>query len=42
MKKKASIADINEFLNQEYRAKITPDELAEIVYINKHYLTKSL
>ncbi len=39
-KKKASVADVKEFLDREYGSKITLDGLAEKFYINKYYLTK--
>lgn len=39
-KKKASVADVKEFLDQNYQTKITLDGLAEKFYINKYYLTK--
>lgn len=39
-KKKASVSDVREFLDQNYGSKITLDGLAEKFYINKYYLTK--
>lgn len=39
-KKKASVADVKEYLDQNYESKITLDGLAERFYINKYYLTK--
>ena len=39
-KKKASVADVKEFLDRSYASKITLDGLAEKFYINKYYLTK--
>ena len=39
-KKKASVADVKEYLDREYGTKITLDGLAEKFYINKYYLTK--
>lgn len=39
-KKKASVADVKEFLDQNYGSKITLDGLATHFYINKYYLTK--
>lgn len=39
-KKKASVADVKEYLDREYSSKITLDGLAEKFYINKYYLTK--
>ena len=39
-KKKASVGDVKEFLDQSYGSKITLDGLAEKFYINKYYLTK--
>ena len=39
-KKKASVANVKEFLDQNYGSKITLDGLAEKFYINKYYLTK--
>lgn len=39
-KKKSSVADVKEYLDREYKEKITLDRLAERFYINKYYLTK--
>lgn len=39
-KKKASVADVKEFLDQNYGSKITLDGLATRFFINKYYLTK--
>lgn len=39
-KKKASVADVKEYLDREYSSKITLDGLAAHFYINKYYLTK--
>ena len=39
-KKKASVANVKEFLDQNYKQKITLDGLATHFYINKYYLTK--
>lgn len=39
-KKKASVADVKEHLDREYKEKITLDGLAAHFYINKYYLTK--
>lgn len=39
-KKKASVADLKEYLDRNYAQKITLDGLAERFYINKYYLTK--
>ena len=39
-KKKASVADVKEFLDSHYNEKITLDGLATHFYINKYYLTK--
>lgn len=39
-KKKASVANVKEFLDREYKEKITLDGLAEKFFINKYYLTK--
>ena len=39
-KKKASMADVKEFLDSHYPNKITLDSLADQFYINKYYLTK--
>lgn len=39
-KKKASVADVKEYLDREYGSKITLDSLANQFYINKYYLTK--
>lgn len=39
-KKKASVSDVKEYLDQNYPTKITLDSLAEHFYINKYYLTK--
>lgn len=39
-KKKASAANVKEYLDREYGSKITLDGLAEKFYINKYYLTK--
>ena len=39
-KKKASVADVKEFLDSHYPNKITLDSLADQLYINKYYLTK--
>ena len=34
------MADVKEYLDQNYHVKITLDELEERFYINKYYLTK--
>lgn len=39
-KKKASVADVKEYLDSHYQTKITLDSLADQFYINKYYLTK--
>lgn len=39
-KKKASVADVKEFLDSHYASKITLDSLAKHFYINKYYLTR--
>jgi AraC-like DNA-binding protein len=39
-KKKASVADVKEFLDSHYAEKITLDQLSTDFYINKYYLTK--
>lgn len=39
-KKKASVADVKEYLDSKYSSKITLDGLAERFFINKYYLTK--
>lgn len=39
-KKKASVADVKEYLDSHYQTKITLDGLADQFYINKYYLTK--
>lgn len=39
-RKKASVADVKDYLDREYCSKITLDSLAEKFYINKYYLTK--
>lgn len=39
-KKKASMADVKEYLDQNYKNKITLDGLADGFFINKYYLTK--
>ena len=39
-KKKASVADVKGYLDQNYGSKITLDSLATHFYINKYYLTK--
>lgn len=39
-KKKASVSDVKEYLDQNYGSKITLDDLATHFYINKYYLTK--
>ena len=39
-KKKASMADVKEFLDAHYAEKITLDQLSTDFYINKYYLTK--
>lgn len=39
-KKKASVADVKEYLDSHYSTKITLDGLADQYYINKYYLTK--
>ena len=39
-KKKASVADVKEYLDRNYAEKITLDGLATHFYINKYYLTK--
>lgn len=39
-KKKASVADVKEYLDQNYTEKITLDGLAAHFFINKYYLTK--
>ena len=39
-KKKASVADVKEYLDSHYAEKITLDGLAAHFYINKYYLTK--
>lgn len=39
-KKKASVADVKEYLDRNYAEKITLDGLATQFYINKYYLTK--
>ena len=39
-KKKASVNDVKEYLDQNYGSKITLDGLATHFYINKYYLTK--
>ena len=39
-KKKASVADVKEFLDQNYGSKIALDGLATRFFINKYYLTK--
>ena len=39
-KKKASVADVKEFLDSHYAEKITLDKLSTDFYINKYYLTK--
>lgn len=38
--KKTSVADVKEYLDQNYRSKITLDDLAARFYINKYYLTR--
>ena len=39
-KKKASVADVKEYLDRNYAEKVTLDGLATHFYINKYYLTK--
>ena len=39
-KKKASVANVKEYLDQNYGSKITLDGLSNQFYINKYYLTK--
>ncbi len=39
-KKKASLADVKEYLDRNYAEKVTLDGLATHFYINKYYLTK--
>lgn len=39
-KKKASVADVKEYLDSHYCSKITLDQLSTDFYINKYYLTK--
>lgn len=39
-KKKASVADVKEYLDSHYGFKITLDQLSTEFYINKYYLTK--
>lgn len=38
--KKMSVVDVKEYLDQNYSARITLDELAARFYINKYYLTR--
>lgn len=39
-KKKASVADVKEYLDSHYGEKITLDQLSTAFFINKYYLTK--